>query len=68
MIDVHQLRYALAAAETGSFSRAADQFRVKQSTLSKRIRHLELRLGLPLFERTTQGVIPTAVGARVRKL
>ncbi|HEX8300032.1 LysR family transcriptional regulator [Sphingomonas sp.] len=64
MIDVHLLRYALAAAETGSFSRAAGQFRVKQSTLSKRIRHLELRLGLSLFDRSTQGVAPTPVGLR----
>ena len=64
MIDVHLLRYALAAAETGSFSRAADRFRVKQSTLSKRVRHLELRLGLNLFDRSTQGVAPTAVGLR----
>lgn len=64
MIDVHLLRYALAAAETGSFSRAAGKFRVKQSTLSKRIRHLELRLGLNLFERSTQGVAPTSVGLR----
>lgn len=64
MIDVHLLRYALAAAETGSFSRAAGQFRVKQSTLSKHIRLLELRLGLSLFDRSTQGVAPTPVGLR----
>ena len=64
LIEVHLLRYALAAAETGSFSRAADQFRVKQSTLSKRIRHLELRIGLPLFTRTTQGVALTAMGTQ----
>lgn len=64
MIDVHLLRYALAAAETGSFTRAAGKFRVKQSTLSKRIRHLELRLGLDLFDRSTQGVAPTPVGLK----
>jgi DNA-binding transcriptional LysR family regulator len=64
MIEVHLLRYALAAAESGSFSRAAEQFRVKQSTLSKRVRHLELRLGVPLFTRSTQGVAPTPSGLR----
>ncbi|MDB5583426.1 MAG: hypothetical protein JWR80_8602 [Bradyrhizobium sp.] len=64
MIDVHLLRFALAAADTGSFSQAAGQFRVKQSTLSKRIRHLELRLGLALFDRSTQGVSPTPGGLR----
>jgi DNA-binding transcriptional LysR family regulator len=72
MIDVHLLRYALAAADSGSFSRAAEQFRVKQSTLSKRIRHLELRLGVSLFTRSTQGVAPTPSGihflARARSI
>lgn len=62
MIEVHLLRYALAAAETGSFSQAADLFRVKQSTLSKRISYLEQRLGLSIFTRSTQGVAPTRSG------
>jgi DNA-binding transcriptional LysR family regulator len=64
MIDVHLLRYALAAADTGSFSRAANQFGIKQSTLSKRIHYLEARLGLPLFQRSTRGVTPTLSGDR----
>ncbi|MEO6216484.1 MAG: LysR family transcriptional regulator [Sphingomonas sp.] len=64
MIEVHLLRYALAAADFGSFSRAADQFGIKQSTLSKRVQYLELRLGLPLFRRSTRGVTPTDTGER----
>lgn len=64
MIEVHLLRYALAAADSGSFSRAADQFGIKQSTLSKRVQYLELRLGLPLFRRSTHGVVPTDPGER----
>lgn len=72
MIEVHLLRYALAAVDSGSFSRAAEQFGVKQSTLSKRIRYLELRLGVPLFTRSTQGVRPTPSGiqflARARSI
>jgi len=64
MIEVLLLRYALAAADSGSFSRAADQFRVKQSTLSKRIRFLELRMGVSLFTRSTQGVAPTPSGLK----
>lgn len=64
MIEVHLLRYALAAADSGSFSRAAEQFRVKQTTLSKRIRFLELCLGMPLFTRSTQGVSPTPSGTK----
>lgn len=64
MLEVHLLRYALAAADAGSFSRAAGQFGIKQSTLSKRVQHLELRLGLPLFRRSTRGVVPTDPGER----
>lgn len=64
MIEVHLLRYALAAADSGSFSRAADQFGIKQSTLSKRVQYLEDRLGLPLFRRSTRGVVPTDPGER----
>ncbi len=64
MIEVHLLRYAVAAADSGSFSRAADQFGIKQSTLSKRVQYLELRLGLPLFRRSTRGVMPTDPGER----
>lgn len=62
MIEIHLLRYALAAADTGSFRQAADQFRIKQSTLSKHILYLEQRLGLAIFARSTRGVVPTAPG------
>ncbi len=62
MIETYLLRYVIAAAETGSFSRAADQFGIKQSTLSRHILYLEDRLGLPLFRRSTRGVEPTSVG------
>jgi DNA-binding transcriptional LysR family regulator len=64
MIETNLLRYAVAAADTGSFSRAAEQFNIKQSTLSKHVHYLELRLGLPIFRRSTRGVIPTDPGAR----
>lgn len=62
MIEVHLLRYALAAAETGSFSQAAERFCVKQTTLSKRIGYLEQRLGMSIFTRSTRGVAPTTGG------
>lgn len=62
MIEIHLLRYAIAAAESGSFSRAADRFGVKQSTLSKRIHYLEDRLGVALFRRSSRGVVPTDSG------
>jgi DNA-binding transcriptional LysR family regulator len=55
MIEIHLLRYALAAADTGSFRQAADQFRIKQSALSRPILYLEQRLGLSIFARSTRG-------------
>lgn len=64
MIELHMLRYVLAAAETGSFNRAAESFGIKQSTLSDSVRYLESRLGLALFNRSTRGVTPTHPGRR----
>ncbi len=54
-IEIRQLRYAVATADTMSFSRAAGSLSVKQSTLSKGIAALEEQLGVKLFERTTRG-------------
>lgn len=61
-MELRQLRYAVLAAQTRSFSRAADILGVKQSTLSRRILLLEQRLGVVLFERSTRGAQPTAAG------
>jgi DNA-binding transcriptional LysR family regulator len=61
-IELKHLRYARAAEHCGSLRKAADSLGVKQSNLSRRIRHLEDQLGVRLFERTNGGVRPTAVG------
>lgn len=61
-VDVPHLRYAVAAAEHRSFRRAAAALNITQPTLSKRIRELEGRLGMPLFERSTGGAQLTANG------
>lgn len=61
-IDLRQLRFAVTAADTASFLRAAKQLNVKQSTLSKKVSALEHRLGITLFERSTRGVVPTETG------
>ncbi len=60
MIELRQLLYVLAAADQRSFARAASQFRMKQSTLSRKVTRLEDQLGFPLFDRTTRGARPTA--------
>ena len=61
--ELRQLRFAVVAGETRSFAEAARKLCVKQTTLSKRIALLEQRLGVTLFERSTQGAVPTKMGA-----
>lgn len=56
------MRYAVAVAETGNFTRAAEQCFVVQSALSHQIKALERELGVELFARTSRKVEPTAAG------
>ena len=58
------LRYFLAVAETGNFSRAAKAVSVTQPTLSAGIAKLERQLGSRLFDRDRQGVALTPAGSR----
>lgn len=62
MIETRQLHYIITTAELGSFSQAALMLRMKQSTLSQRVRHLEDSLGVDLFDRTTRGAQLTKAG------
>lgn len=62
--DLRHLKYAMLAAEHGSFRRAADILNISQSTVSRRIQLLERRVGTALFERTRSGVRPTVAGER----
>lgn len=64
MIELRQLRYLIAAAEAGSFSRAARNLNIKQATLSRHILEVEKRLGLTLFDRNTRGAILTPNGEK----
>jgi LysR family hydrogen peroxide-inducible transcriptional activator len=50
-MEMNQLRYVAALARTGNFSRAAEQCRVSQPSLSQQIQKLEDELGEPLFDR-----------------
>jgi DNA-binding transcriptional LysR family regulator len=54
----------VAVAEQLSFQRAADTLGVNRSSVSRRVRLVEQRLGLTLFKRSYAGVQPTAAGAR----
>jgi DNA-binding transcriptional LysR family regulator len=63
-MDRYLLRYFLAVAELGSFSRAAAKTNVTQPTLSVGIAKLEGEVGARLFERTTRRVSLTPAGSR----
>jgi len=61
-MGLHQLRYFCAIAETGSFSRAAQQAHVSQPSLSQQILKLEDELGTRLFDRLGRSVKLTELG------
>lgn len=61
-MNLQQMRYAVALADTQSFTRAAAAQYVVQSALSQQLRKLEDELGVRLFERTTRKVTPTPAG------
>lgn len=61
--NIRQLRYAIAAADHGSFYRAARALDIEQSTLSRNILKLERSIGMPIFERSRSGVTMTLAGS-----
>jgi DNA-binding transcriptional LysR family regulator len=67
-IDLQHLRFAVAAADHGSFRQAAEAMAVRQSTLSRSIMHFEQLIGVSLFERSSGGVTPTFAGRNVLRL
>ena len=61
-MEVHQLRYVCAIAETGNFSRAAERCQIAQPSLSQQILKLEEDLGAKLFDRLGRSVRLTEAG------
>jgi len=61
-MELHQLRYVVAVAQAGNFSRAAERCHVSQPSLSQQVLKLEDELGGRLFERMKRGVKLTPAG------
>lgn len=61
-MSFRQYEYALAVAEEGSVTAAAELLHVAQPSMSQQIRNLEQELGVQLFARTPTGLVPTLVG------
>jgi DNA-binding transcriptional LysR family regulator len=61
-MNLRQYEYALAVAEEGSMTAAAERLRVTQPSLSQQIATLEKHLGVQLFTRTPSGVTVTVAG------
>ncbi|MEV7281636.1 transcriptional regulator CynR [Streptomyces sp. NPDC093111] len=63
VLELRHLRYLLAVAEHGNFTRAAEDLHISQPTLSQQVRQLERTLGVQLLDRTGRTVRLTDAGA-----
>ncbi|MGV9354952.1 transcriptional regulator CynR [Streptomyces misionensis] len=61
-LELRHLRYLLAVAEHGNFTRAAEDLHISQPTLSQQVRQLERTLGIQLLDRTGRTVRLTDAG------
>lgn len=66
-VSLHQLKVFVAVARERSFTRAAREFGLTQSAVSRCIRELEDAIDLRLFDRTTRQVALTSAGAALEQ-
>lgn len=62
-MNTQHFKYAVEVERTGSITQAADNLYMAQPNLSKAIKELEDTLGIPIFRRTSKGMVPTEKGA-----
>jgi len=67
MVTLRQIQSVVAVVEERSFTRAANRENATQSGISQHVAAVEKTLGIPLFERSSDGVTPTPAGARYYK-
>jgi DNA-binding transcriptional LysR family regulator len=60
--ELRLIRQAIELGRHGNFARAAEALGLSQPSVTRGIAALERSLGVPLFDRTRKGVIPTAFG------
>ncbi len=65
LMDLRLLEHFTVVYRHGSFSRAAEEIGLSQSSLTKRVQLLENDLGVALFWRSTRNVRPTEAGSRL---
>ncbi|HJW17326.1 MAG TPA: LysR family transcriptional regulator, partial [Flavisolibacter sp.] len=64
-MNLQQLEYVVAVDQNRHFAKAAEKCFVTQATLSMMIKKLEEELGIILFDRSKQPVVPTEAGKMV---
>lgn len=62
-LDFISINYALISARYGSFNKAAQLLGIRQSAVSRRVKALEERLGVDLFERRGNHIYQTSAGS-----
>ena len=61
-MELHQLRYVVAVAETGNFTRASERCHITQPSLSQQVLNLEKEVGHKLFHRLGRKAVLTEAG------
>lgn len=64
-MEIKQLTALVTVAEVGSVTKAARLLRLVQPAVTRQIRLLEEEVGVPLFERTRHGMVPTDAGRQL---